>query len=125
MGMGDSIRTEIGWIKGRISEYNSNISDLNAAKTFINTEYQKINDVSFGAYNYDVTKDSRWSGNLNLAMDINRDTINGKITSSLTDIENFNQSIDNAISKLNTMIRDCYNRISSLESELASLESST
>lgn len=125
MGMGDSIRTEIGWIKGRISEYNSNISDLNAAKTFINTEYQKINDVSFGAYNYDVTKDSRWSGNLNLAMDINRDTINGKITSSLTAIENFNQSIDNAISKLNTMIRDCYNRISSLESELASLESST
>ena len=86
MGMGDSIRTEIGWIKGRISEYNSNISDLNVAKTFINTEYQKINDVSFGAYNYDVTKDSRWSGNLNLAMVINRDTINGKITSTLTAI---------------------------------------
>lgn len=125
MGKEDSIRTEISWIKGRISEYKSNISDLNAAKTFINAETKKIKDVSFGVSNYDVTKDSRWSGNLNLAMDINRDTINGKIALSLTAIKNFNQSIDNAISKLNTMISDCYNRISSLESELASLESST
>ena len=118
MGRRSTLREEIGQLNTLIDKYNSDIVVLTDAKTVIKAEYDKIKEIYNSVYEYDVTKESQWLGNMSNTMDGHRDTIVEKIGGSKMAIRDFYKSIDSAIAILETKIQNCKDSIASKQSEI-------
>lgn len=117
-----SVIGEITSLRGSISEYRSNIIELEDAKNYICRERYKLIDVSSEVKAYDVTRNSRWLGKLNDLMSDNIDAISYNMLRFISDVDKFICDIDDAVSKLKTMIDECLAKIAELENELSDLE---
>lgn len=123
MSRRDEILSEMGTLNGYISGYNDDISELEAAATYIQERDGNIVEISDYLTEYDVSKDQQWRGFLNDKMSDERDGIVGAIRGYRGQVGNFLQAIDEAIGKLKEKIKSCLSRLSELQSELDSLPS--
>lgn len=117
-----AIMADINAVKGQITEYNANITELEDAKTYLETENQNVEGIAGELKSYDVTRGDKWLGDLNNTMSDNRDVIVSDTADYQSEVTTFIGEIAVAIEKLRDMIDDCHVRLADLEAELASCE---
>lgn len=117
-----AIMADINAVKGQITEYNANITELEEAKKYLESENKNVEGIAGKLKSYDVTRGDKWLGDLNNTMSENRDVIVGDTTNYKTDVSTFIGEIDVAIGKLKDLIDDCHVRLADLEAELASCD---
>lgn len=122
MGRKSDLRAEIGRLRGRISEYQRNISDLLSRSERIRNKYNEIDFTNRRESVHDSARSGAWTGQLNDEMQQRQAVMVQSTSGRLNEVVSLQQDIQNAVNKLRHMIDECNAQISNLEAIIASLD---
>ncbi|MBQ7469990.1 MAG: hypothetical protein IJS76_06150 [Pseudobutyrivibrio sp.] len=122
MGRKSDLRAEIGRLRGRISEYQRNISDLLSRSERIRADYHEIDFTNRRESIHDSAGSGAWTGQLNDEMQQRQAVMVQNTSGRLNEVVSLQQDIQNAVNKLRHMIDECNAQISNLEAIIASLD---
>lgn len=122
MGRRDAIRAAIAECRAKINKYNWDIDELQRYRLRMVNLCDSLADTTTKTKLYDLTREDRWRGRLQVDADEQRDYITSGMNKAKIKTEDFIANIDRAISRLRQMIQDCEDEITKLEFQLACCE---
>ncbi len=123
MSRKSAILSEIASLMKKIEEYQKWIADLLKMSSIVKGKLDVFeNGVCSKTKDYDLFCNGIWKGNEAKDADGQKSTCVRNVLTIANDTKILMDDIENVIKKLKRMIADCKDRISSLRSELSSLE---